>query len=267
MCLRRFLLFVQRGGTITCKITCTNRRYSVDLPQGGLEIPCILKFEGEKKDVAKLDKLIQYAVDKNVKKIPDTVNEAMDCGEPPSKKINLGSDAIVKCIENTPETETISCGRKLSDLHIDYAQQLIKKQFPSLNGLQSTLYQSKKQVGGTMKNRLQVIHSRGDHWIVATTVGSSIDDVVLVYDSLYTSIDKATTETICNVFSESTTVELMPSQKQKGGADCAIAMATGIAFGVDPTALRFSQTRMRDHLAKCFNNKVLSLFPVIVSCQ
>ena len=56
-------------------------------------------------------------MDKNIKKIPDTVNEAMDCGEPPSKKINLGSDAIVICIENTPETETISCGRKLSDLH------------------------------------------------------------------------------------------------------------------------------------------------------
>ena len=82
-----------------------------------------------------------------------------------------------------------------------------------------------------------------------------------------TSIDKATTETICNVFSESTTVELMPSQKQKGGADCglfAIAVATGIVFGVDPTALRFSQTRMRDHLAKCFNNKKYS---VIISCH
>ena len=40
-------------------------------------------------------------------------------------------------------------------------------------------------------------------------------------------------------------------QKQEGGADCgvfAIAVATAIAFGFDPTTLRFSQREMRGHL-------------------
>ena len=39
-------LFLRRGGTIYCIVTNT-RRYSADLPQGGLEIPCTLHFEGK----------------------------------------------------------------------------------------------------------------------------------------------------------------------------------------------------------------------------
>ena len=36
-------IFIRRGGSIKCSIT-GSRRYSSDLPQGGLEIPCILMF-------------------------------------------------------------------------------------------------------------------------------------------------------------------------------------------------------------------------------
>ena len=36
-----------------------HRRYSVDLPQGGLEVPCILRFEGEAKEIAKLKKFVK----------------------------------------------------------------------------------------------------------------------------------------------------------------------------------------------------------------
>ena len=34
-------LFLRRGNEITCRVI-GHRRYSVDLPQGGLEVPCIL---------------------------------------------------------------------------------------------------------------------------------------------------------------------------------------------------------------------------------
>ena len=112
-------------------------------------------------------------------------------------------------VGNGPETETISCGRKLSDLHINYAQQLLKGQFPNLNGLQSTLFQSMKQARGTAKNQLQVIHSGEDHWNVASTVGSK-DGVVLVFDSVYT---KTTAEIICNLFGNAT--EVVDIQKQE----------------------------------------------------
>lgn len=36
-------IFIRRGGSITCVVN-GSRHYSADLPQGGLEIPCILKF-------------------------------------------------------------------------------------------------------------------------------------------------------------------------------------------------------------------------------
>ena len=48
-------LFIRRGGTIRCLVT-SGRQYSNDLPQGGLEIPCILKFTGQAKEIKKLIK-------------------------------------------------------------------------------------------------------------------------------------------------------------------------------------------------------------------
>ena len=40
-------LFLRRGGAIHCRVSDV-KRYSADLEQGGLEIPCILKFEGDR---------------------------------------------------------------------------------------------------------------------------------------------------------------------------------------------------------------------------
>ena len=54
-------LFLRKNGTILCKAT-GSRRYSEDLLQGGLEIPCILKFQGSTKDVDKVKKLIESAM-------------------------------------------------------------------------------------------------------------------------------------------------------------------------------------------------------------
>ena len=54
---------------------------------------------------------------------------------------------------------------------MSFAQKLLKKQFPYVNGLQNTLLQAKKkQVDTGGLQRLQVIHSRGNHWIIASTV-------------------------------------------------------------------------------------------------
>ena len=50
-------LFIRRGGAIHCRVT-GRRKYSTDLPQGGVEIPCLLLFEGEAKEIKKLVKLL-----------------------------------------------------------------------------------------------------------------------------------------------------------------------------------------------------------------
>ena len=46
-------MFIQRGGSISCQVP-ESRRYSYDLPQGGLEIPCCLTFTGPSKIVEKV---------------------------------------------------------------------------------------------------------------------------------------------------------------------------------------------------------------------
>ena len=51
-----FSLFIRRGGIITCKIT-GRRRYSRDLVQGGMEIPCKLTLHSTYKEVKKFKML------------------------------------------------------------------------------------------------------------------------------------------------------------------------------------------------------------------
>ena len=50
---RHCSMFILRGGTIRATVT-GRRRYSSDLAQGGLEIPCKLKFSGEPKEIQKV---------------------------------------------------------------------------------------------------------------------------------------------------------------------------------------------------------------------
>ena len=46
-------LFIRRGETIFCVVT-GRRRYSRDLPQGGMEIPCKYRFVGSGKEIRKV---------------------------------------------------------------------------------------------------------------------------------------------------------------------------------------------------------------------
>ena len=50
-------LFMRRGGSIFCVVT-GQRRYSSDLPQGGMEIPCRYHFSGNGKEIKKVESYI-----------------------------------------------------------------------------------------------------------------------------------------------------------------------------------------------------------------
>jgi len=52
----RLYTFIRRGGVILCRVA-GRRRHSRDLPQGGLEIPCVLILKGTPKELHKLKKL------------------------------------------------------------------------------------------------------------------------------------------------------------------------------------------------------------------
>ena len=76
--------FLRQGGSITCKVTGP-RRFSADLLQGGLEIPCKLIFTGIPKDIEKVTRLLRLTEgEKNtvrfqiVNKSPSTVIKAVE---------------------------------------------------------------------------------------------------------------------------------------------------------------------------------------------
>ena len=113
------------------------------------------------------------------------------------------------------------------------------------------------------KLHVQIIFDRSNHWITASNTFAKKGEI-LVYDSMYTKIDKNTKATMTNLFGQSITARLVRSSKQTGGTDCglfAIANATALASKVNPTEIMFDQSTLRQHLVSCMEEK-FTLFPM-----
>ena len=73
---------------------------------------------------------------------------------------------------NTDEDKNvITSSKKLTDLHINAAQQLLQQKFEDINRLQSTLLQQKKTPLRETNNMIQIIHVRNNHWAVISWAG------------------------------------------------------------------------------------------------
>ena len=122
----------------------------MDLPQGGMEVPCTLMFFGQSQDIKKVQKLIALAPAKSIE-------------PPPPKKLKVQAPVIVVKDEQTSEGDSdfqwlkfqgylltesdrraIVLNDLLNDRHINYAQTLLHYQFPVVEGLHNTLLQKKK---------------------------------------------------------------------------------------------------------------------------
>ena len=122
------------------------------------------------------------------------------------------------------------------DLYEDqliFDQHLLKQQFTQFNGLRLTLLERQPHSEATT-NALQILHINSNHWVVAATKAR-----LCVYDTLFSSVDQATTGIIktnfqCNVQN----IQLVPMLETSGwfllGTFC-LAIATSIAFGENPT--------------------------------
>ena len=86
------------------------------------------------------------------------------------------------------DEEMLVNGEKLSDKDINLAQRILKSKFPKINGLRLTLLQDKSHKEPT-NSALQILHTGGDHWICANTIGTASGKKVLVCDSAYTRWD------------------------------------------------------------------------------
>ena len=208
-----------------------SRRYSADLPQGVLEIPVKLTLTATSKEEAtKAKKLIEGTLCIDVTRDVTASEERVEAvGEPQGASNSVlpaiiscksgrsasGSEEVVNLIDHELDVgepakkkakiinfEGIIMGEQLTDVEINFAQSLLKKQFPKLNGFTSTLYQEKKieLSEASVQNKLQIIHCRSrQYWIVASTLNCPLGEVK-VYDSLFYKCDKETKCVIANLF-------------------------------------------------------------------
>ena len=174
-----------------------------------------------------------------------------------------------KTILSDEELSAVRNGNGLSDIHIVAAQNMMKEEFPELDGLESPLL---NQVDGftAITNSGVQIHHIKDHWVTSSCIGEE----VLVYDSaLYGKLSVNLTHQLAAVYklkartddvSHHLVVKVPTVQRQVGGTDCgvfAIAFAYHAARGDDLSSFTFDQAKMRGHLVTCFKNGKLSPFP------
>ena len=160
------------------------------------------------------------------------------------------------------EKVIIESGGMLSDKHMNFAQRLLKSQFPETQGLDSTLLQHKLKLN-SCQSVVQILHSRTNHWIVVSNLpAAEADGKMFVYDSIYTDIDDQTRKIIGDIFEQEIEIVVPQStQKQKGSTDCgvfSIAIATSLLHS---QPILFTQSLARSHLISCFQNCQLTPFP------
>ena len=136
-----------------------HRCYSSDLPQGGLEIPCVLNFTSiDEKD----EKLLESALNTGISKMPANTSKPCEAKE------NINPISVVGDItedhdaelplakkQRIDDFERIVMGEELSDIEINHAQQLFKVCHPKFSEFHSTLLQGR--VKGSVNN-IQIVH-------------------------------------------------------------------------------------------------------------
>ena len=175
-----------------------NRRYSGDLPQGGLELLCSYKFSGLRKliekikfhlielDVAVTDIASSCGTSENESVINPALGTESTEGKHTPVQIIHSEDTGVQYPSATEPPDTVWVQIKdiilsiedrqlilnkqqLTDKHINGALRLIHEQFPAINGLVLTLLQN-RPLHGSSANAIQIFHVRGGHWIVDANV-------------------------------------------------------------------------------------------------
>ena len=124
-------------------------------------------------------------------------------------------------------------GAELNYKHMNFAQEIVRKQCMNLTGLQSTLTLALHPgpLITAAHPYLKIIHSKGNHWIVASAILSS--PTVQMFDLLYSSVD-ITTRLLTSLFGIHVSVEMGTYPQQNGTEDCgvfAIATCTTLAHG------------------------------------
>ena len=145
------------------------------------------------------------------------------------------------------------------------------KLWSSISFLQSTLTITKcsyRYLESECSSFLQVVHVSGNHWVIASNIGTSVSEVT-VYDSLFTA-NKDTSFLLNRLLATQKKIKIyvVRPQIQSGYHDCglfALAFSMSLVTGQDVFNIVFDQARMKHHLEECFVAKHMTSFQLINS--
>ena len=158
----------------------------------------------------------------------------------------------------------------LNDTIINGAQSLlcsINEQ--SLQGFQNTLLGQGylfRVLATDGRPFVQILHINNNHWVTVTDVGCEPGHVY-IYDSMHQYITLNCKKQICSFLKPRQKVLkfcFVNMQSQTDSSSCglfAIAVATAITYGKDPSRCKWDVTSMRQHLLYSFENQKLEEFP------
>ena len=136
-----------------------------------------------------------------------------------------------------------------------------------MNGFQSPLNGIDYKFRAVTGQFVQILNvNKGSHWLTVSNVLCE-PNCVNVYDSAYSTIHEDTQSQICSFVrpnSDTLTINMPNFQRQPNGRDCgifAIAVATELANGRDPSFCYWDVARMRPHLIESLEGGRIEPFP------
>ena len=163
------------------------------------------------------------------------------------------------------DKHVLDSGAWLNDLHISAAQKILHGDFSGVGSLQSSVLGSKQMFAPVKANSVQILNYSG-HWGCVSTIDCKPGHVN-VYDSLYPTPPTSLVRQLCCLLrtnEKTLEVHMMDMQTQSGLNDCgcfAIACATALCYGQNPSRIHWTQNKMREHLATCLTESKLTPFP------
>ena len=153
----------------------------------------------------------------------------------------------------------------LTDKHMHAAHKLLRKQFPAIQGCLSTLLEQNNGFKPVGTAAVQIHYTGSLHWVTSANIGGTVK----LFDSKVTTLLTNSLErqlvSIYQGSKEQMLVSRNAAQQQERGVDCglfSIAFAYHLLNGDAIEELSLKQSKMCQHMIKCFEQRELSPFPV-----
>ena len=168
----------------------------------------------------------------------------------------------------TSEQKRVLCSQAwLDDTLIDKGQSLLKEMYPHISGLQSTVLAQKYALLPQPDEFLQILNVHGNHWVLLSTIGCP-PATINVFDSLHGTLSPTAQRVVADLLQckeAQIIIRYMDVQWQCNGCDCglfALANATALCAGIEPTSVTFEQAKMRKHFLACLEENSMMPFPI-----